>query len=175
LSCQAMEKDLETDEMSLDERAKTPTTLVERSLGRVERFIVIALLAMMVLVVFLGTVELAVVIAEEMLNPPRFILLDVKELLTIFGFFLMILIGLELIETIKTYLIEDALRVEVLFLVGIIAIIRKIIILDVKSLDPLILIGIAAVIVALSVGYWVLKKVLDQRNKKSEPRDLGFR
>jgi len=170
-----MEKDLETDKMSLEEKEKAPKTLIERPLGRIERSIVIALLAMMVLVVFLGTLELAVVIAEEMLNPPRLILLNVKELLTIFGFFLMILIGLEFIQTIKIYLMEDTLRIEVLFLVAIIAIIRKVIMLDVMSSDPMTLIGIAAVFVALSSGYWVVKKVMDRKNKKSEPRDLGFR
>ncbi len=76
----------------------------------------------------------------------------------------MILIGLELIETIKVYLVEDMVHVEIIFLVAIIAITRKVIILDIKSVASLTLIGVAAIIVALSVGYYVLKKALNPKN-----------
>lgn len=137
---------------------------MEKFLKQFERVIVIALLAMMVVVVLLGTVELAVRLIEEMLNPPRLILLNISEMLRLFGFFLMILIGLELIEVIKVYLVDDQVHVEVIFLVAIIAITRKIIVLDVKELDPLTLLGIAVLIIALSGGYFVLKKALNHKS-----------
>jgi uncharacterized membrane protein (DUF373 family) len=76
----------------------------------------------------------------------------------------MILIGLELIETIKVYLVEEMVHVEIIFLVAIIAITRKVIILDVKSLPPLTLIGVAAIILALSGGYYWLKKALNHKS-----------
>ncbi len=99
-----------------------------------------------------------------MIKPPRIILLNIKEIIEIFGFFLMILIGLELIETMKVYLTQDTVHVEIVFLVAIIAITRKVIILDVKMLTPLTLLGVAAIILSLSVGYYVLKKALDKRD-----------
>jgi uncharacterized membrane protein (DUF373 family) len=136
---------------------------VERFLKHFERYIVIGLLGMMVIVVFLGTVELGVILVEQMLKPPRFILLDINEMLTIFGFFMMVLIGLELIETIKVYLVREMVHVEVILLVAIIAIARKVIVLDVKTLPPLTLAGIAAIVLALSVGYYVLKRALGHR------------
>ncbi len=104
---------------------------MEEFLKRFERYIVMGLLGMMVVVVFLATVELAVILVEQMLEPPRFILLNINQMLKIFGFFLMILIGLELIETIKVYLVEEMVHVEIILLVAIIAITRKVIILDV--------------------------------------------
>ena len=76
---------------------------MEKFLNRFEQYIVIGLLGMMIIVVFLATLELAVIIVEQMIEPPRIILLNINEILEIFGFFLMILIGLELIETIKVY------------------------------------------------------------------------
>jgi uncharacterized membrane protein (DUF373 family) len=94
-----------------------------------------------------------------MLKPP-IILLDINEMLTVFGFFLTILIGLELIETMKVYLSEELFHVEIIFSVAIIAITRKIIILDVKKLEPLTLLGIAAIVLALAFGYYALKKAL---------------
>jgi uncharacterized membrane protein (DUF373 family) len=72
----------------------------------------------------------------------------------------MILIGFELLETIKMYLSEEKIHVEIVFLVAMIAIARKIIILDLKSLPPLTLIGIATIILALSVGYYIINRIL---------------
>ena len=138
---------------------------MEKFLESFERFIVIGLLAMMIVVVLLGTVELAVILVEQMLKPPRFILLNINEMLNIFGFFLMILIGIELVETLKVYIVDQMVHVEIVFLVAIIAITRKVIILDVKYLEPLNLIGIASIILALSIGYFVLKKALNDKQK----------
>jgi uncharacterized membrane protein (DUF373 family) len=136
---------------------------MEKFFRSFERYIVLGLLGMMVIVVFLATVELAVILVEQMINPPRIVLLDIKELLEIFGFFLMVLIGLELIETMKVYLVENTVHVEIIFLVAIIAVTRKVIILDVDSLAPLTLIGVAAIILSVSVGYYMIKKALRER------------
>ena len=132
---------------------------VKKSIKKFEHIIVIALLGMMVLVVFLSTVELAVTLVEQLLKPPL-LLLEIDKLLKIFGFFLMILIGLELVETLKVYTDEEIVHVEFVFLVAIIAITRKVIILDIKTLDPLTLIGLASIILALSGGFYLLKKAL---------------
>lgn len=138
---------------------------MENFLRHFERYLVMGLLGMMVVVVFLGTVELGVILVEQMQKPPRFILLGINEMLRIFGFFMMILIGLELIETIKVYLVEEMVHVEVILLVAIIAIARKVIVLDVKTVAPLSLIGIAAIVIALSVGYFALKKAMGHEHK----------
>ena len=65
---------------------------------------------------------------------------------------LMVLIGLELLETMKSYLEEDKVHVEVVFLVAIIAVARKFIIMDYSKLAPTMLLGMAATILALSGG-----------------------
>ncbi len=54
-------------------------------------------------------------------------------------------------------------HIEVICLVAIVAIARKIIILDVYKLPPLTLLGIAAIILALSIGYFFLKKALHEK------------
>jgi len=148
---------------------------MEKFLKKFERIIVIGLLGMMALVVLLGTIELAVIILDQMLQPPRFILLGMSELLAIFNFFLLVLIGLELIEVIKVYLVDEQVHVEVIFLVAIIAVARKVIVLDVKGLDPLVSLGMAAIIVSLAGGYYLLKRGLDVKetgdsSKKAEDR-----
>jgi uncharacterized membrane protein (DUF373 family) len=123
------------------------------------RFIVLALIAMMMLTVLLATVELLIILVVEVLKPPTY-LLGIDNLFEIFGFFMMILIGLELLESIRTYLSDNLLHVEVVFLVAMIAIARKVIILDVGDRDPLVLAGVAGIILALAVGYYFVKKAI---------------
>jgi len=124
---------------------------------RFERITVTALLALLMLAVLSATVELAIILGQEAWRPPRF-LLNLSELLEFFGFFLMVVIGIELLETIKAYLDTEVLHIEVVFLAAMVAMARKVIILDYKALDPEILYGISAVILALCAGYFLLKK-----------------
>jgi len=138
---------------------------VEKLLKKFERYVVIGLLAMMALVVLLSTVELAVIIVERMLTGvPKLFLLNIPDMLEIFGFFMMILIGLELIETIKMYLVDESIHVEIICLVAIVAVVRKVIVLDVYKLPPVTLLGIAAIILALSIGYFFIKKAMIEKN-----------
>jgi uncharacterized membrane protein (DUF373 family) len=123
------------------------------------RGIILALIVMMMLAVFLSTIDLLFVLIAEIFKAPKY-LLGVENLLEIFGFFMMILIGLELLESIRAYLSDESLHVEVVFLVAMIAIARKVIILELKDLEPLALIGIASIILALSLGYYFVKKAI---------------
>lgn len=121
-----------------------------------ERAINVALLAMLALVVLLATVDLGWIILKDLLTPPV-LLLDVDELLELFGAFLLVMIGLELLDTVKIYISQKTIHVEVVLLVGIIAIARKVVILEPKGMDALTLIGIAAIISSLTVGYYFMK------------------
>ena len=74
-------------------------------LKKFEHAIVLALIFMMMVVVVISTLELGYIIIKDILSPPIF-WLEIDELLEIFGFFLLILIGVELLESIKVYLVE---------------------------------------------------------------------
>ena len=142
---------------------------VDRALKHFERLIVLFLIVMMVVVISLATIELGWLIAQDMLTPPVF-LLEIDELLDIFGFFLLILIGIELLETIKAYLTDHIIHVELVLEVALIAIARKVIILDPKELPSLRLLGIAALIVALAMAFSLEKQA---RRKERIAQKLG--
>ena len=125
-------------------------------LEKIEKVIFLSLLVMMVAVVLLSTIELGLLIIKDISTPPIFIL-EIDELLDIFGMFLLVLIGVELLETVKMYLTKKTVHVEIVFTVAMIAIARKVIILDVKELSSLTLVGIGTIIIALSAGYYFLK------------------
>ena len=85
---------------------------METLLTKVQKFTVLILAGMLVVVMVLSTIHLGVLIGEEILRPPRF-LISVQGLLQIFGYFLLVLIGVELIETLKAYVKKDAIHVRV--------------------------------------------------------------
>ena len=126
-------------------------------LKQFERIIIYILIIIMVFVVGLSTIKLVWKIVEEMMNPP-FLLLDIDQLFVVFGFFLMILIGLELLDSLKAYITEDQIHVEVIFTIAMIAVARKVITLDMTKLPPLTILGIASVLLSLAVGYFLIKK-----------------
>ena len=135
---------------------------MEKILRKFERWIVLGLLGMMMLAVLVSAVELVVILVQQLIKPPV-MLLNRAEMLEVFGFFLMVLIGLELLETIKAYLDEDRVHAEVVFLVALVAVSRKVIILDYKELDTNLLYGMSALIVSLSVGYYLVGRALGHR------------
>jgi uncharacterized membrane protein (DUF373 family) len=71
----------------------------------------------------------------------------------------LVLIGIELLETkVKTHQSRSIDRVKIVMAVAIIAIARKVIILDMKELPGVAVLGIAAIILALSIGYYLIKR-----------------
>jgi len=126
-------------------------------LKKLEKMVVVSLIVMMVLVVIISTIELAVLIIKDIIEPPRY-WLGIDQLFEIFGFFLMLLIGVELLETIKAYLSESVVHSEIVLEVALIAISRKVITLEVKAYEPLTLIGIAALIVSIALAYFFIRK-----------------
>jgi len=126
-------------------------------LKKFEKTIIFSLIAMMVIVILISTVELGILIIKDILAPPRY-WLGIDQLFDIFGFFLILLIGVELLETIKAYLTENVVHSEIVLEVALIAISRKVIILEVKDYDPMTIAGIAALIIAIAVSYSLIKR-----------------
>ncbi len=134
-------------------------------LDKFQKFIIVILAILMGFVVMLATLELVYVIALDLLSPP-IVLLDSKELLDIFGYFLLILIGIELLETFSIYIRERAINVQVVLLVAMIALARKVIILDAEDIQSLTLFAIGFVILALAAGYYMVKRSQDELSCK---------
>jgi uncharacterized membrane protein (DUF373 family) len=133
---------------------RTEEIELETLLTRVQKFTVLALAAMLSVVVILSTLHLGVLIAQEVWAPPRF-LIRVQGLLEIFGYFLLVLIGVELIETLKAYLKKDVIHIRVVLEVALIAMARKVIVEEPNTVPGLTLFGIAALILALGIAFHV--------------------
>jgi uncharacterized membrane protein (DUF373 family) len=131
---------------------------MEILIAKVEKFTVVALAGMLIAVLVLSTVHLGVLIVQEILAPPKG-LISVQGLLEIFGYFLLVLIGVELLETLKVYLRKDVIHVRVVLEVALIAMARKVIIQEPNVVPGLTLIGIAALILALGIASFFERQV----------------
>ena len=125
--------------------------------GRVEKVIAIVLLGLMGIVVASATIEVGYEIVTGLIDPPGFFL-GVSELFDVFGLFLMVLIGLELMTSIHMYLDDHKIHAEMMFLVALTAVTRKIVIMDTGSMEPMLVFGIGFLVIALSAGYYLLRK-----------------
>ena len=122
-----------------------------------QRAIIILLIILIIVIVFSATLDLGWTIIGELMTPPV-LLADVGQLLDTLGLFLLVLIGLELLETLKAYLKERTIHVEVVFAAAMMAVARKIIVLDVKELSGATLLGIASLVIALTSGYYLFRR-----------------
>ncbi|HEU6443796.1 MAG TPA: phosphate-starvation-inducible PsiE family protein [Gaiellaceae bacterium] len=131
---------------------------MDRAIGHFERLVIGSLLVLLAIVLALSVVDLTWVLVQDVINPPVLIL-EIDELLELFGLFLLVLIGVELFEAIhRTYLHERVDRAEVVIIVAIIAIARKVIVIDFEKTEPLTVVGVGVVIIALTVGYFLLRR-----------------
>jgi uncharacterized membrane protein (DUF373 family) len=137
--------------------ASEGSAMFVKVLARFERVITLVLMVLMMLVVTLATVDLIWTIVRGAIRPP-FALFTIEKLLEIFGAFLLVLIGLELLETIKAYLNEHAVHAEIVLMAAIVAAARKVIIVDPKELTPLTILAIAGLVLALTLGYYLFRR-----------------
>jgi uncharacterized membrane protein (DUF373 family) len=132
---------------------------MQNILGKFERLIVLTLMAFMMIAVLLATIEVGVILWKQMME--------------VFGFILMVIIGLELLETIKAYLNDHEIHVEVVLLVALVAVARKVIILDYKEVEPEMILATAALVISMSVGFYLVRRSLNDNRRRGTdvPRD----
>jgi len=130
---------------------------METLMTKVQRLIALVLAVMLIVVVVLSTADLGVLIAQDIWKPP-ILLIPVQSLLEIFSSFLLVLIGVELLETLKAYVKKDVIHVRLVLEAALIAMARKVIILEPNNVSGLTLFGIAALILALGVVFYVDKQ-----------------
>jgi uncharacterized membrane protein (DUF373 family) len=137
---------------------------IHRGIRRFEHVVVVALVAIMVVVIAISTLDLGWLVIQDLATPP-IALLGIDELLDILGLVLLVLIAIELLETIKVYLHSHHVRVDIVLEVALIAIARKIIVLDIKEYGAATVLSIATLVLALAAASY-----LEQRARKGGVR-----
>jgi uncharacterized membrane protein (DUF373 family) len=122
---------------------------------RFETWINWAVLIMMAVVVLLLAVGFAVDLGRDILTYPTGMLGN-EQMYAIFSDLLVILIGLELMHTVKVYLQDHTVHVEVILAVALVALARKVIAVNLK--DQASTVGLALLIIALAGSHWLLRQ-----------------
>ena len=134
---------------------------MERLMRLCERGILYAAQVLLVLVIVAALLQLwylfAVAIREHVAD------IDTVPLLTqavqrAFAGVLLVVLGLELLETLRVYFAHHRVRLEIILVVAIIAVSRHVINLDFDHLSGAEIAGIAALILALTGGYFLVGK-----------------
>jgi uncharacterized membrane protein (DUF373 family) len=129
--------------------------------NKFEKAIYALLMIMLMGVLIAAIVDLAYVLVTSLTDISPW-LLEAHEMISVLGGFLLVLIGVELLDTIKAYFKENAIHVEIVVLLAIIAIARKVILLDPAGMSGIEfgveLMGIGVIVLGLAGGYYLIKK-----------------
>ena len=106
---------------------------------------------------------------NQLIAPPL-LLLNINDLLSVFGAFMAVLIAIEIFINITLYL-RDVIHVKLVMATALMAIARKVIIFDFDKVAPGYVYATGAVILALSIGYWLVlqekeKPLISLKNKE---------
>ena len=129
-------------------------------LNKFEKYIYYVLIILLAFIIIVSVIELILLIAAGVLYDHTF-RLDHHEILNVFGFFLLVLIGIELLDTIKAYIKKQEIHVEIIVLLAVIAVARKIILLDPYAdmpLSDITLWGLGFIVLCLAGAYYLIKK-----------------
>lgn len=137
---------------------------MERLMRLFERGILHVAQILLMLVIVVAVIELWYLFAlaireriEHIDNIPELMLAVQRA----FSGVLLIVLGLELLETLRVYFTHHRVRLELVIVVALIAVSRHVINLDFEHLTGTTIAGIAALIVALTAGYYLVRKSAD--------------
>jgi uncharacterized membrane protein (DUF373 family) len=133
----------------------------DRIISKVELITILAMQLLLIFAIATATIVLFFLFARNLIEEASKIE-SVAELLPTmqrsFAGILIVVLGLELLETLKTYFTEHHVRLEVILIVAVIAVGRHVIQVDFEHTPGTVDLGLAALIVALTLGYFLVKK-----------------
>ena len=125
-----------------------------------EQSVLVAAQVLLMAVILAMVIQLWVMFSSDLVERVRSI--DtvpelMKSVQTAFSGVLLIILGLELMETLRVYFKSHRVRLETILAVAIIAVGRHVINLDVEHMAGASLIGVATVVLALTGGYFLVR------------------
>jgi len=139
----------------------------DRLSSLLQRLILVAVQVFLLIVIVLAVVVLGHLVYQNVGDGQILSIESAPEfqmrLQNAFGGALLVLLGLELLETVRTYFTEHRIRLEVIMIVAMIAVSRHIIVIDFEHADGLWLLGVSALVIALGAGYYLVKRSTGER------------
>lgn len=137
-------------------------------LGKIESLVSVTLSLVMLVVIFVTLADLVIFLFNDLIHSTLGSF--TTNLFRVFGLVLNVLIALELLENITAYLKKHVIQVELVIVTSLIAVSRKFIILDLEKTSGLDLMALGVAIFALSISYFMIHWVNNQKTKGSVRR-----
>lgn len=135
---------------------------------KIEIVVFYLLTGIVVLYMAVEFIELSYQFGKTLITPGdsgERLLISKEQTALVLPVFFNILIAIELIDTFNVYIKEHSIKVQSILLIGLIAIGRKLLVADVGHSDGLHNIGLATLIIALSLGYYLVKRPVKKKKK----------
>jgi uncharacterized membrane protein (DUF373 family) len=130
---------------------------MEKFAGIVERSVVSILMLLLTLTIAFGTVLVAWSLVDDLRNVHD-LLAEPKALFDIFGLFVAVLVGLELLKILRHLLSAHEVDTPLVVQTAMMAMCNKVITLNLSGVSWSTLIGVAALIAALSAALWTAQR-----------------
>jgi len=130
---------------------------MEKLTGLFERFAVGALTVLLMAAIVYGTVVIAWSLIDDLLHT-RDLIAEPKALFDIFGLFVAVLVGVELLKILRHLLQAHEVDTTLVAQTALMALCNKVITLNVSDSSWATLVGIAALILALTAAIYALRK-----------------
>mgnify|MGYP001815705948 CR=1 FL=1 len=131
-----------------------------------------ALGVLMTLVIVWGVADGVWVLFERLRQPPVMLLTN-SDILSTFGAFIAVMIAIEIFENLTIYLRQNVIEVELVMATALMAIARKVIVLDYKELSPDYIWATGGVVLAMSIGYWLVRNQSQRKVDRVRPHQPG--
>lgn len=92
--------------------------------------------------------------------------LDTHQTAAVIPVFFMILIALEMIDTLRMYMKDHTLQAQGILVIGLIAVARKVLIADLAHGDPMISFGLSSLVLTLAIAYYLVRKAGQEKGSK---------
>lgn len=129
--------------------------------NKIEKGIYAILMILLVAVLIAGILDLIWLLFYYLKDSSPYLLVP-HEAVSVLGSFLLVLIGVEMLDMLKAYFRENTIHVEIVVLLAIIAVARKVILVDPSEMTGyeygFELMGIGVIFVGLAAGYYLIKK-----------------
>jgi uncharacterized membrane protein (DUF373 family) len=139
-----------------------PWLSAERLSTVLQRLILVAVQVFLLIVILLAVVVLGHLVYQNVGDGQILSIESAPEfqmrLQNAFSGALLVLLGLELLETVRTYFTEHRIRLEVIMIVAMIAVSRHIIAIDFEHADGVWLLGVSALVIALGAAYYLVRR-----------------
>jgi uncharacterized membrane protein (DUF373 family) len=132
-------------------------------ISKIEKWVFKILTALLMAYIAIELLELVSMFIRAAINhddnEPGRLFFSKAQLNEIVPVFFNVLIAIEMIDTFNLHLNEKSIKVTNILLIALMAVGRKLLAYDFSHVDGLSNLGLAALIIAISAGYYLIKKV----------------